>query len=104
MRIFVVLGRSAKARHQRNAERPLKGLWARKAPGLLEGELLGEILTQPSLGTGRPSEISQVAAHLLDEFHFLIQEVVLQEVRERRFCEGRTRACRVQGPGSGSFP
>ena len=35
-------------------------------------------------------EVSQLV-HLLDEFHLLFQEVVLQEVTEMSICEGRTQ-------------
>ena len=41
-----------------------------------------EVLAQPSLGTREPAQVGQVVAHLLDELHLLIQEVVLQEVTE----------------------
>ena len=58
--------------------------WHRRAPQrplgcrgsflvMLDGEPLdGETLAQPSLGARQPSEVSQVVAHLLDEFHLLI--------------------------------
>ena len=42
---------------------------------VLEAEPLGETLAQRSLGAGQPAEVGQVVAHLLDEFHLLIQEV-----------------------------
>ncbi|KAF6094757.1 hypothetical protein HJG60_011855 [Phyllostomus discolor] len=54
-----------------------------------------EILTQPSLGPGQPAAVSQVVAHLFDEFHLFIQEVVLQEVTEMRVCVGRTQGMQI---------
>ena len=73
-----------------------------KAAGLqrllvvLEGEPFEEILAQPSVGAGQPAEMSQVAAHLLDEFCFLIWKVILQEVTEMGVCAGRTQGMQIQ--------
>ena len=59
---------------------------------MLEGEPFEEILSHPSLGATQPADVSQVVAHLLEELHLLIQEMVLQEVtelserRERKHC------------------
>ena len=67
-----------------------------KATGLqkllvvLEGEPLEEILAQPSLGTSQPGEVGRVVTHLLDEFHFLIYEVVLQESTDVGVSEKKT--------------
>jgi len=69
-----------------------------KAAGLhlvvLESEPLEEILAQSSLGAGQPAEVSQVVAHLLDEFHLLIQEVLPQEVQAWGSMRAEPRACR----------
>ena len=40
-------------------------------------------------------EVSQLV-HLLDEFHLLFQEVVLQEVTEMSVCVGRTQGLQSQ--------
>ncbi|KAK1337606.1 hypothetical protein QTO34_002239, partial [Cnephaeus nilssonii] len=69
---------------------------------MLEGEPFHEILTQPSLGPAACGGESGVA-HLLDEFHLLTPEVVLQEHRMRG-CGGEPRACSSKGPGSGASP
>ena len=61
---------------------------------VLEGESLEKILTHPAWGPARV-EVSQVVAHLLDEFHLLIQEVFLQEVTEVRVCMGRTQGMQI---------
>ncbi|KAK1345224.1 hypothetical protein QTO34_013934 [Cnephaeus nilssonii] len=77
---------------------------------VLEGEPFEEIPGQPSLGAGQPADMSQVVAHLLDEFHLLTLEVFLQEVTETRVCAGRTQGLQllkdlVQVPlqGQGGF-
>ena len=51
-----------------------------------------------------------MVAHLLDEFHLLIQEVAFQEVTEMRICAGRTQGMQIQEglvqvllQGQGSF-
>ena len=54
-----------------------------------------EVLAQASLGAGQPVEVSQVVAHLLDEFHLLIQEVVLPK-SELRVCVVRTWGMQIQ--------
>ena len=75
---------------------PSKSSGLQKLLAVCEGETLEEILAQPSLGSsGQPAEVSQVVTHLLDEFHFLIQEVVLQEVTEMRVCAGRTQGMQI---------
>ena len=63
---------------------------------VLEGEPFKEILAHPSLGASQPAEVRQVVAHLLDEFHLLTQEVVLQEVSEMRVCVDRIQGIQVQ--------
>ena len=50
----------------------LQGRWAAEAPGCVGVEPLEETLTQSSLGTRQPVEVSLGVAHLLDEFHLLI--------------------------------
>jgi hypothetical protein len=37
-----------------------------------------------------------VVAHLLDELHLLVLEVVLQEVTEMRVCAGRAQSMQIQ--------
>lgn len=44
---------------------------------VLKDELFEEIFIQPRMGAGQLVEVGQMVAHLLDEFHFLIQEAVL---------------------------
>ena len=68
-----------------------------------EAEPLEETLAQPSLGAEQPVEVGQVVAHLLDEFHLLIQEVApgSPEVESAR---AEPRACGPTGPGAGSSP
>ena len=39
----------------------------------------------------QPVEVSQVVAYLLDEFHLLTYEVILQDVTEVGICTGTTR-------------
>lgn len=75
---------------------------------MLEGEPL---LTHPSLGAGQSVDDHPMVTHPLDEFHLLIQEMVLQEVTEMRVCADRTqniqskRACldQVLLQGQGDF-
>ena len=62
---------------------------------VLTGEPLEETPAQHSLWPGQPEEISLVVAHLLVEFHLLIQEVVLQEATEMRVWVGRTQAMQI---------
>lgn len=69
---------------------------------VLEGEPSEEILAQPRLGTCQPVAVSG-APHLLDEFHLLVQEVVLQEVTELRVC-GENQGAPIQRAWSGSTP
>lgn len=47
-----------------------------------------------SLRASQPAAVSQVTAHLLGEFHLLIQEVVLREVTES--AQVQARACRYK--------
>ena len=71
-----------------------------KASGLqrllvvLEGEPFAEILAPPSLGAGQPAGVSQVVAHLPDEFHLLIQEMVLPKSQRQGSVPGEPGACR----------
>ena len=66
---------------------------------MLESEALKEILAQRPLGRAslrwlwprHPAEVGQMVAHLLDEFHLLIQIVAFQEVTEMRVRAGRTQ-------------
>ena len=85
---------------------------------MLESEALKEILAQRSLGRAslrwlwpcHPAEVGQMVAHLLDEFHLLIQIVAFQEVTEMRVRAGRTQGMQIQEgliqvllQGQGSF-
>ena len=63
---------------------------------MLVGEPFEEIFAQPALGACQPIEVGQVVTHLLDEFHLLIQEIVLQEVTEMRLCVSRTQGRQIQ--------
>ena len=68
---------------------------------MLEGEPLEGTLNQPSLGASQLTDESQVVAIFLIEFHLLIQEVVVQEVRDGGLCRQKPDP---KGPGSGSSP
>ena len=48
----------------------------------------------PNLGADQPVKISQMVAHLLDEFHLLLQAVALQEVTEMKSVRAESRECR----------
>ena len=74
---------------------PSKAAGFRRLLVMLEGESFKEILTQPSLGTSYPVEVRQVVVHLLNEFHLLIQEVILQEVTEMGIYVGRTQGRQI---------
>ena len=63
---------------------------------MLEGELFKEILVDPSPGAGQPVDVSQVVAHILNKFHLLIREMVLQEVAMLRVSEGRAWDMQIQ--------
>lgn len=68
-----------------------------KASGLqamFEAEPSEETIAQTSLWVSQLAEVSQVVAHLVDDFHLLIPELVLQEVTEMRANASRTQACR----------
>lgn len=56
--------------------------WLQRLLVGLEGEPFQEILARSSLGASQPAEVDQVVAHLLDGFHLLFWDVVLQEVTE----------------------
>ena len=60
---------------------------------MLEGEPFEEIVTQPSLGTSQPAEVGQVVTHL-EEFHLLLQEVILPKVTEVGSAWVDPRPCR----------
>ena len=78
---------------------------------MLESEPLKEVLAQRCLGpSSQPAEVGQVVAHLLDDLHLLIQEVVFKEVTEMRICAGRAQGMKIQEglvqvllQGQGSF-
>lgn len=65
---------------------------------MLGGEPLEETLTQPS-----PSWEVSCVTHLLEEFHLLTLEVVLQEVTELMVWEGRTQGRQLH-KGLGQVP
>ena len=71
---------------------------------MLEGEPLEGTLNQPSLGASQLTDESQVVAIFLIEFHLLIQEVVVQEVRDGGLCRQKPGRADPKGPGSGSSP
>ena len=49
----------------------------------------------PSPASGWPEEVAQVVV-LLDEFHLVVQEVFLQEVKEMGVSVGRTQGMQLQ--------
>lgn len=44
----------------------------------------------------QPTEVGQLVVHLLDELHFLMQEVVFQKVTEMRVCVSRVQGMQIQ--------
>ena len=71
-------------------------LWPPKLLVVLEGEPFKRYSPSPAQpGARQPAEVRWFA-HLLDEFHLLIQEVVLQEITELRVCVGRTEDMQIQ--------
>ena len=50
---------------------PSKAAGLQRLLVVLESEPFEKIFTQPSLGGGQPAEVSQVVAHLLDEFYLI---------------------------------
>lgn len=71
---------------------------------MLEGEPLEEEFAQPGLGASQPIKVGQVVVHLLHEFHFLIEEVALQEVKIWRSVGQNPGHEDLKEPGSASSP